>query len=225
MKDLIILGAGGASYNLVEFTEDINAINPTWNLLGFLDDNSSLIGKIVHGHKVLGTIDEAKYYPNAFFISSIGSASDLLMRKRVRERIPFDDSHFATLIHPLAHISRSATIKSGTVICPFASIQADAIIGHNCYINSFNHLAHETVVGSHTVLAARSVVASATTFGECCYIGCGCSFKHDITIGKNCMIGMGSVIWKNIPDNTKMYAPHARTLAESIKERSFLHSI
>lgn len=222
MKDLIILGAGGASYNLIEFAEDINAVSPTWNILGLLDDNKALIGKNIHGYRVLGSIDDSINYPHAFFISSIGSASDLEMRKRVRNKIPFDDGHFATLIHPLAHISRSAIIGTGTVICPYASIQAEAKIGHDCYINSFNHIAHETVVGAHTVLAARSVVASATSFGECCYIGCGCAFKHDISIGDHCMIGMGSVIWKNIPDNTKMYAPHARTLKESIIERKLL---
>lgn len=224
MKDLIILGAGGAAYNLVEFVEDINEVNPTWNLLGFLDDNISLIGNIIHGYKVLGNINESKNYEKAYFISSIGSATDLTMRKRVRDRVPFDDNHFATLIHPLAHISRSAVIGTGTVVCPYASIQAEATIGHNCYINSFNHLAHETIVGSHTILAARTVVASATSFGECCYIGCGCAFKHDITIGNNCMIGMGSVIWKNIPNNTKMYAPHARTMKEMIIERKILQN-
>ena len=222
MKDLIILGAGGASYNLIEFAEDVNSVMPTWNIFGLLDDNVKLIGKIVHGYKVLGSIDDSINYPDAYFISSIGSATDLSMRKRVRERVPFDDSHFATLIHPLAHISRSAKIGTGTVVCPYASIQAEAQVGHDCYINSFNHIAHEVVIGAHTVFAARSVVASATTFGECCYIGCGSAFKHDISIGKNCMIGMGSVIWRDIPDDSKMYAPHARTLKESVAERSLL---
>ena len=67
MKDLIILGAGGAAYNLVEFVEDINEVNPTWNLLGFLDDNISLIGNIIHGYKVLGNINESKNYEKAYF--------------------------------------------------------------------------------------------------------------------------------------------------------------
>ena len=44
MKNLIILGAGGASYNIVEYIDDINEVSPTWNLIGLLDDNASLIG-------------------------------------------------------------------------------------------------------------------------------------------------------------------------------------
>ena len=88
MKDLIILGAGGASYNIIEYVEDINEKELTWNLLGLFDDNKTLIGTNILGYKVIGTIDDAVKYPNAYFINSIGSANDLDLRKRVRDRIP-----------------------------------------------------------------------------------------------------------------------------------------
>ncbi|MCO5388432.1 MAG: hypothetical protein NHB14_24660 [Desulfosporosinus sp.] len=39
MKDLIIVGAGGHGREVIEWVIDINKENPTWNVLGFIDDN------------------------------------------------------------------------------------------------------------------------------------------------------------------------------------------
>lgn len=222
MKDLIILGAGGASMNILEYVEDINDANPTWKLLGFLDDNPDLLGTKVLGYKVIGTIDDAVEYPDAMFISSIGSAYDLDLRKRVRDRIPFNDNHFATLIHPLAHVSRSAKIEPGCIICPFSSIQAGTMVKHDSYITSFTLVGHESIIGRHCVVAGRTMIAGSANIGDCTYIGCGSALKHEIEIGDHCMIGMGSVLWKDIPPYSKMYAPHARTREEREIENKLL---
>ncbi len=222
MKDLIILGAGGASYNIIEYVEDINEVNPTWNLLGLFDDNKDIVGTTILGYKVIGTIDDAVKYPDAFFINSIGSANDLDLRKRVRDRIPYGDDHFATLIHPLAHVSKSAKIEPGCIICPLCSCQADTVIGHDSYITSFTLVGHETHIGQHCVVAGRTMIAGSAEIGDCTYVGCGSALKHEMKIGDHCMIGMGCVLWKDVPPHTKMYAPHARTRDEREIEKKLL---
>ncbi|MEC1781329.1 PglD-related sugar-binding protein [Schinkia azotoformans] len=39
MKDLIIVGAGGHGREVLEWILDINEVKPTWNVLGFIDDD------------------------------------------------------------------------------------------------------------------------------------------------------------------------------------------
>ena len=52
--DLIILGAGGSSREILGAVEDINRQAPGWRVLGFLDDDPALQGKSVDGLPVLG---------------------------------------------------------------------------------------------------------------------------------------------------------------------------
>ena len=38
LKDLIIVGAGCMGREVLQWVKDINAVKPTWNILGFIDD-------------------------------------------------------------------------------------------------------------------------------------------------------------------------------------------
>ena len=53
MKDLIIFGASGFGREVAWLIERINRVNPTWNLLGFMDDNEEIQGTEINGYKVL----------------------------------------------------------------------------------------------------------------------------------------------------------------------------
>jgi len=52
--------------------------------------------------------------------------------------------------------------------------------------------------------------------GEGTWIGVGTTIIQGIRIGKNCFIGAGSVIVKNIPDNSKAYGVPCK-IRETIK--------
>ncbi|MCH4896283.1 hypothetical protein E0494_06155 [Marinilabiliaceae bacterium JC040] len=220
MKDIIILGAGGAALNILEYIEDINELSLTWNILGLLDDNINLHNSEIMGYKVLGSIEDSIKWPNAFYISSIGSAQDLELRKLVRDKVPFSNDSFATIIHPKAHVSKTAIIEPGCIICPFTSLQSHTHIKHDSYITSFTLVGHESVIGEHCVVAGRTMIAGSAIIGDCTYIGCGSTLKHEIFIGDHCMIGMGAVLWKNAEPFSKYYAPHARTKEERIIEKN-----
>lgn len=58
MNDLIIIGASGFGREVVWLVERINRFNPTWNLLGFMDDNSEIQNEEINGYRVLGTTND-----------------------------------------------------------------------------------------------------------------------------------------------------------------------
>lgn len=51
MEDITIIGSGGLGK---EILLNINNVKPTWNILGFIDDDESKIGSKIHGYPVLG---------------------------------------------------------------------------------------------------------------------------------------------------------------------------
>lgn len=204
MKDLIILGAGGTSFELIEIAYAMNAVEPQWNILGFLDDNKSLHGKLVYGYPVLGSLPDSMKYPEAFFASSIGNAYDPKLRKVVRAKIPFDNGHFATLIHPTAVICTTAKIESGVILYPNVCISANTYVGHDVFMGHNCVIGHESTVGPHTIMSVAVSIPSDVHIGECCYLAVGCAFRHQIKVGNNCLIGVGTKVVKDVPDNSKL---------------------
>lgn len=204
MKDLIILGAGGTSFDLIDIAVAMNKIQKKWNILGFLDDNVELKGKMVYGFPVLGTISQSGEYEDAFFASSIADAYRPSLRKVVREKVPFGNESFASLIHPKAIISETAVIEPGAVIYANVTLSGAVHVGHNAFLCGNTFLGHECVIGDHCALSVGNLLASDVHIDDCCYLGVGVTIRHQIKIGKNCLIGMGTIVVKDVPDNTKL---------------------
>ena len=57
MKDIAIFGVGGFGREVLTLIQDINKVEPTWNVIGFFDDGYE-IGYESHGLKVLGGTKE-----------------------------------------------------------------------------------------------------------------------------------------------------------------------
>lgn len=66
MRNLIILGAGGTAYDLIDIAVAMNKVEEQWNILGFLDDNPELLRKMIYGYPVLGTIPQSETFQDAF---------------------------------------------------------------------------------------------------------------------------------------------------------------
>ena len=204
MKDLIILGAGGTAFDLIDIAIAMNKIKKQWNILGLLDDNIELIGRNVYNFPVLGTIAQSEEYKDAYFVSSIGDAYRTKLRMIVRKKVPFANERFASLIHPTAIISESAIIEPGAVIYGNVTLSGKVHIGHDVFLCGNTFLGHECVIGNHTLLSVGNYLASDVDVGNCCYLGVGVIVRHQITIGENCLIGVGTKIIKSIPSNSKL---------------------
>ncbi len=204
MQDLIILGAGGTAFDLIDIAIAMNKIEKQWNILGLLDDNVELIGKNVYNFPVLGTISQSGEYNEAYFASSIGDAYRTKLRMIVRKKVPFGNERFASLIHPTAIISESAIIEPGAVIYGNVTLSGMVHVGHDVFLCGNTFLGHECVIGNHSLLSVGNYLASDVHVGDCCYLGVGVMVRHQITIGENCLIGLGAKVVKSIPPNSKV---------------------
>ena len=73
MKDLIIVGAGGFGREVVWLVERINQSQPTWKVLGFVDDAEGL--PEIDGCCVLGNINWLlRYDKPSYVVCAIGNS-------------------------------------------------------------------------------------------------------------------------------------------------------
>lgn len=114
---LIILGSGGYGKTVADVAEQLEYE------VTFLDDAIP--------NRPLSSFTD--FISNTtYFIPAFGNNA---LRLEWIEKIKAAGGQFATLIHPTAYISPTASVGEGCVILPHAIINTDVIIERGCIIN------------------------------------------------------------------------------------------
>jgi len=199
MKSIAIIGAGGHSKVIIDLIRELNE----YNVVGIYDDTQT--GYFV-GIKILGKISEIdKSIEN--YIIAIGNNN---VRKDIYEK----NKHlnWCTLIHPKSIISKTATIEHGTVILAGVVIQTEVHIGKHCIINTNCNIDHECKINNYCSICPGVTICGQIYIDELSFIGANSTIIQGIRIGSNCVIGAGSVIIKNVDNNSKIVGNPGRTI-------------
>jgi sugar O-acyltransferase (sialic acid O-acetyltransferase NeuD family) len=206
LKDLVIIGAGGLGKEVAWLIENINNTIPTWNILGFLEDekHNDNWGKIINGYPVLGGNDWLfNYKKEIHIICAIGKSS---VRKLVYEKITqYSNVKLATLIDPSVRIDKTVNIGEGSIICRNCTLTVDSNIGNGVLMNTGASVGHDSIVGDYCTFLTNSIAAGHTNFGECCEIGSGAFILQGKKVVANTVLAPLSSILKDITE-PGMYA-------------------
>jgi len=110
-KDLVIIGASGFGREVANLVEVINKQQPTWNLLGLIDDN--LTEESVEKFKIIGNLNDLMNMKIKPYV--VVAIADAKIRKMLVSRLEAQGFKFATLIDPSARIGHEVTVGEGTV--------------------------------------------------------------------------------------------------------------
>lgn len=208
MKDLIIVGAAGFGREIEQWVGDINKVSPTWNILGFIDDNIHALDNVPSDYSVVGTIKDWIPKDNEFFVLALAFPE---VKKKVVALLKEKGAKFATIIHPTATISKFASIGEGVVITQRSGLNANAKVGDYVTILE-SAVAHDAVVGSYSTLSGRVNVNGHVIVGESVYISCGVSIAPGKKIGNGAKIGIGSVVISNVKAGVTVFGNPAKKL-------------
>lgn len=198
MKDLIIIGASGFGREVAWAVERQNKVNPTWNLLGFIDDNEAIQDNEINSYKVLGKTEDVVNYPNAYFVCAVG-ASKIREKiiNRVKELNP--SIKFGTVIDSSVEMSDFVTIGEGSIICAHTIITVNISIGNHVIINLDCTIGHDTVLHDFVTIYPSVNVSGNTDIGHACELGTGMQIIQGKTVGEYSIVGAGAVVVKDIP--------------------------
>jgi sugar O-acyltransferase (sialic acid O-acetyltransferase NeuD family) len=191
--------------------EALDCVGSEYECIGFIDDTPEKQGKHPLGLEVFSR-EVLQQYPEAYVLAVPGSPSTYLKRKQYIDSLHITKERYATVIHPKAAVSASASIGHNVLIMAGAVVTSNAVVeDHVCILpNSVIH--HDSKIGSYTLIGSGVIVAGGTIIEENSYIGSGSRIINNITIGRNTLVGMGSTVLKNVLPNSKIAGTPARPI-------------
>lgn len=213
-QKILILGTGGNSVDILDTLNDLNDARGerAYECVGFLDDDAQQCGREILGARVLGGLDRAAQYADAFFVNGIAGVNSFWKKREIIARTRMPRERFETIIHPTASVSRTARIGRGVVIFQNVTITSNVVIGDHVMVLPNTILSHDDVIGEYTSIAGGASISGNVRVGSSCYIGAHVSIKEGVTIADGSLIGMGSVVLRDVAENCVVVGNPARVL-------------
>lgn len=215
MKDLLIFPFGGNARESILAIQAQNRVRPTWNVLGFIDDDKNHWGKEYSGVKVLGGRNILPNFPSANILAVPGNPENFLKRAKIITLLDVPLDRYVTIIDPNARIAPDAKIGKNTVLMANVVISCSVEIGNHCVVLPNTVVAHDSSIGDYSLIGSNVTISGSCTIGSICYVGSGTNIKDHITIGKQCLVGLGSCVIRDVPDNTVVAGNPARYLRKT----------
>lgn len=209
MQDVIIVGASGFGREVLELVESINRLKPTWNVLGFIDDNLRALDGYALNCKVLGTIKDWRPSGDEKYVLAIAAPR---VKEKLVPELKARGAKFATIIAPTAMIGGRSTVGEGVVMFSDVGISVDVTIGDFVFLNGQVGIGHDAVVGDYCTFGPRVSISGATKIGKCVNVGAAASTYPGITVGDYATIGMNSAAIRRVKPNTTVMGVPATAL-------------
>ena len=221
MKDLIILGAGENGAMVVDVIEGINVDKPTYNVIGFLDDEKN-IGTEIAGFPVLGKMNTWGEYTNIIFTSPlVSSPKNNHLKKYIVERTGIESEKFINIISSDVNIYRSTSIGTGNLILNGAQFQSNIKIGSHIYVSNNSVICSNSIIDDYVNISNSVSIMGGVHIKKGAYIGANSSIIGYTSIGKWSIIGMGAVVLKPVKDYDIVAGNPARVIGRNTSAEDY----
>lgn len=200
MRKIAVVGAGGLGREILMLIEQVNQAEPTWDFVGFFDDNIEA-GSMINGYRVLGGVRELnQHYADLAVVIAVGNPK---VKRAIVGRINNKNIRFARLIHPGAQIANRdfVTIEEGAVIAAGSIVAPNVRIGKHVLLNFGVIVGHDAVIGDYAAVMPSVNINGEATVGAGAYLGTASVIINKASVGENSVIGAGAVVFNAVRAN------------------------
>ncbi len=199
MQSIVILGAGGFGREVLDIIIAQNKVSKRWKILGFIDENPELKGKVLNGYPVLGSFDWFSKI-DLKEIRVVCAIGDNISKKKVVEKAKGLGLRFANVVHPSVIMTEFVTLGEGVIICAGCILTNQITIGNHVIINLDVTIGHDSIIEDFCTLSPGVHISGRNKIGEGANVGTGAVTIQGIVIGRWSIIGAGAVVAQDIPD-------------------------
>ena len=205
-KNIIIVGAGGMGRELCNWLE---AQADDISILGFIDDNLSVLDGFNYPYPMLGKITEHLVAADVFYVIAIMNPS---IKKMVAEKVKSGGGQVLTYVHPTAILGRNVKLGEGVVITPGCIVSCDVEIGDFVFLNTQTTLGHDVKVGAYTSINGKVEISGFVEIGDNVTIGSQVVVLPKKKIASDATVGAGSVVVGNIKQPITVFGNPAKRI-------------
>lgn len=214
LEPLVIVGAGGFGREVLDVMEAINAVHPTHELLGFVDDaitDQNLERITARGAKHLGGVAQHLDGPDSrvSYVIGIGGTAT---RRALATRFDAAGAEAATLVHPASTQGSAVSIGAGSVICAGARITTNVVIGRHVHINLNATVGHDTTIGDFVSLNPLASISGDCSLEDGVLVGVSGTVLNMLRVGADAVVGGSACAVRDVPPATTVVGVPAKPL-------------
>ena len=213
MKKIVLYGAGGFGREVVSIVEVLNSIKPTYELLGFVDDNPNYqAGTLINGYPMLGNKDWLLSHKDEVWCTcTVGNARQ---KATIQRDITEQGVRFETIIAYGGFIGKFTKIGAGCVFYGSVTISSNCSIGDGVLINQGCTIGHDAVIGDYTTIMPGTGISGSVSIGSEVTIGGHAFIVPEKKIGDGATVAAGSIVFTNVKAGTTVLGNPARRMKE-----------
>lgn len=209
-RSVVLLGGGGHACVVAEIARLAG-----WVPIGLLDDNvrppaceTPISVPRLGGLSVEGAFNHLE---DRWWLLALGG---LEQRRELLNAIADFSSdaagRVATVVHPAAWVSPSATIGAGVVVGASAVVNPCAFVADHVIINTGAIVEHDVQVGTNAHIAPMAMLGGGARVGADALVGGGAVILPGITVGPRATVGAGAVVTKPVGEGQTVMGTPAR---------------
>lgn len=203
MKNIVIIGAGDLGKELVWLIEDINKREPTYLILGFLDDDISKQNKTFYGYRILGKISELQDLASKTPLSAVIAIQDGSARKTiVKNNKGFHN--WESIIHPSAVVASTSYIGKGCILFPHVTVSVDSTLGSFGLYYIHSTVCNDCKIGDYVSVMSGASVSEHAVIGDECFLAAGSTVYPHKRLGKRVDVGVEATASRDYNDGAEV---------------------
>lgn len=213
MKNIVLYGASGFGREVAYIIERINEIEPTYNLLGFIDDGDGFDENTdINGYPWLGKGDWIlEHKDDCVCTCTIGFPHT---KAKIQRRLTEQGVRFETIIAPGVRIPPYTSIGKGCVIYSGVGLSVNCTVGDGVLLNARITVGHDASIGDYTTIMTGTGISGFCRIGSEVNIGGHVFIIPGRKIGDNATLAAGSVVFTNVKAGSTVLGNPAKRMKE-----------
>ena len=204
MRNVIIIGAGGAASELTFYIEDYNAFNQDKNQInirGYLDYTDEYWKKYKFEKPLLSDITGYSPKEDEEVLIAVMDIKDRLQMIKILED---KGAKIGSFIHHSVIKPEKLDIGIGNIIFPFCILEKYSKIGNYNFLTTYCFISHDCTVGDNNFFSV-SGIAGSVKVGNNNYFGIRSQVIPGLTVGNNNIVQAGMIVDRNIENDTTIF--------------------
>ncbi len=208
-RRVVLVGAGALGRDSMSVFHALQAQDPGWRVVGFVDDREELWGREILGVPVVGGLDWLRDAPDDLeALLTVGMPDD---RQALAERLS-PSVRWATVVHPTAVLTPWVVIGEGSLVMARATFTVSVRLGRHVVVNPGCTVAHDVEIGDFAYLSPGVDLAGRVVVEERAHLGTGAVVIPGVRIGAGATIGAGAVVIRDVPPGVTAVGVPSRVL-------------